>query len=339
MPGHLNVSLPRRRPPRIGSADRGAIIGIDIGGTKCAVLRADGEGKVLRRVAFPTRPDRGPARALSRIAKTIEAMRQGDPDPPRFGISCGGPLDARRGVILSPPNLPGWDEIPIAQFLTDRFGGTATLMNDANAGALAEWRFGVARGCSDVVFFTFGTGLGAGLILGGRLHTGPDDLAGEAGHWRLARSGPSGHGKAGSFEGFCSGGGIQRVARAEAEQALRLRRRVGFCPTRGDLDAIDVGRVAAAARSGDPVARAIFRRCGRRLGEGLSLVIDLLNPEIIVLGGIYGRCVDLLAATARRVVEAETLPAAGRRCRIVPAQLGEEIGDYATIAAATYRAP
>ena len=133
-----------------------------------------------------------------------------DKTPDSIGISCGGPLDSRRGVIMGPPNLPGWDDVYIVRQIENHYGVQAHLQNDANACAVAEWKFGAGRGKQNVVFMTFGTGLGAGLILDGKLYSGTNDNAGELGHIRLDRFGPVGFGKAGSFEGFCSG---RRIAR------------------------------------------------------------------------------------------------------------------------------
>jgi glucokinase len=171
------------------------IIGLDIGGTKCAVALADDDGVPRQIARIPTG---APGRTLDALFTAIEQAGPGD--APVFGVSCGSPLDARTGVILSPPNLPGWDDVPIVPQLVARFGGEAHLMNDANAGALAEWMHGAAKGCRDVVFLTFGTGMGAGLILGGHLYEGASGDAGEVGHMRLAEDGPVGYGKAGSFE-------------------------------------------------------------------------------------------------------------------------------------------
>ena len=132
-----------------------------------------------------------------------------------LGISCGGPLNSKTGRVLSPPNLFGWDDIPIVEMMEARYGIPTALQNDANACALAEWRFGAARGFENVIFCTFGTGMGAGLILNGRLYEGTTGMAGEIGHLRLSEHGPVGFGKEGSFEGFCSGGGIAQFAKSQ----------------------------------------------------------------------------------------------------------------------------
>ena len=170
-----------------------AFIGIDIGGTKCAVVKGDLNG-ITDKISFATEGCEG---TLARIFDAVESLLPAT----AIGISCGGPLDDRRGVILSPPNLPGWDEVYITDMLRDRFSIPAYLCNDANACALAEWKFGAGRGSRNMIFLTFGTGLGAGLILDGRLYSGTSGMAGEVGHVRLDDDGPVGFGKRGSFEG------------------------------------------------------------------------------------------------------------------------------------------
>jgi glucokinase len=205
-------------------------------------------------------------------------------------------------------------------------------MNDANAGALAEWKHGAAIGCRNVVFLTFGTGMGAGIILDNRLYEGTSGYAGEVGHVRLAASGPVGYGKAGSFEGLCSGGGIGRLAQAKARE---LGGRVAFNP--GSIEDITARDVAQAAERGDPVATELLSTVGWYLGLGLSFLIDILNPQIIVMGGIFGRCDKFLEPTMRQALQEESLPRPLRDCRIVPAALGEDIGNYAAVAVARYR--
>jgi glucokinase len=183
-------------------------IGIDIGGTKCAVSIPDGPTRVREVARWATTEVHA---TLARIYAEVAKLQ---PTPATvLGVSCGGPLDATQGLILSPPNLPGWDRIAICAELTARFGCRAFLMNDANACALAEWQFGAGRGCRNMVFLTMGTGMGSGLILDGRLFEGTNGNAGEVGHLRLAPDGPLGYNKKGSFEGFCSGGGIAQLAR------------------------------------------------------------------------------------------------------------------------------
>ena len=291
------------------------IIGVDIGGTKCTIVRADCDGnpQEQRRLVTTTVHE-----TLEGIYSAIEVLQPGE--KPVFGIACGGPLDATHGVVLSPPNLPDWNHVEIVSELTRRFGGQAFLMNDANACALAEWQFGAGRGAKNVVFLTYGTGMGAGLILDGRLYEGTSGDAGEVGHIRLAPDGPVGYGKAGSFEGFCSGSGLARLA------AGRI---LGHpSPNAKEL--------AELADGGNPDALAIWEESSRRLGQALAVIVDVINPEVIILGSIFARSGRLLEKGMREVLEKEALPSALKACRIVPAELGENTGIMSAIAVAKY---
>ena len=304
------------------------IIGLDIGGTKCALSVPDGADRVREVVRFATTDVHG---TLDRFFLEIAKLKPGPATV--FGVSCGGPLDSATGLILSPPNLPGWDRIAICALLTERFGGRAYLMNDANACALAEWQFGAGRGCQSMLFLTMGTGMGAGLILDGHLYEGVTGNAGEVGHLRLAADGPVGFGKAGSFEGFCSGGGIAQLARrrvAEFSGASVLKK----IPA-DQLTARDLGTAAVA---GDALALALWREVGERLGQALALFIDVLNPQRIVIGSIYQRCERFMAPAVQAVIAREALPDSARDCAVVPAQLGDELGSCAAVAIARYRA-
>ena len=302
-------------------------IGVDIGGTKCAVALGDADGNVLRKVRFATDACQ---ETLDRITDAVLEMGKAD----SIGISCGGPLDSARGVICSPPNLPGWDEIPIVAYLSEKSGIPAYLCNDANACALAEWLYGAGKGCRNMIFLTFGTGMGAGLILDGKLYAGTSDMAGEIGHLRLSPYGPVGYGKIGSFEGFCSGGGLKQLGQMRAIQALKEGRHPLYCKTEAELPTVTAKTVADAADSGDADAIEVYRYCGEQLGRGLSILIDLFNPEAIVTGSIFTRSENLLRAEAERIIREEALPMSAAVCSIRTAQLGNAIGDYAAIAVA-----
>lgn len=309
-------------------------IGIDIGGTKCAaslgLSEREGEIKILRREEFKT--EGAPTAVLEKIAVICRRFLSEHEDEVfgGIGISCGGPLDAKRGIIMSPPNLPGWDNIHVVDFFEDRFGLPAKLQNDANACAVAEWLFGAGRGYENIIFLTFGTGLGAGLILDGKLYSGSCDSAGEIGHVRLRPDGPVGFGKAGSCEGFCSGGGLAQMGRVVASKTDNS----ALLKKAGSIENINAKLICDLAREGDADCREIMKECGERLGETLSILIDLLNPQRIILGGIYMRAADLIEPHMMAVMKWECLPEALSVCRIVPAGLGENIGDYAALALA-----
>ena len=313
------------------------LVGVDIGGTKCAVTIGcpkNGDLDIKDKASFPTTDVDGTIRNIIETIKMVLGRnRLTDKDIQAIGISCGGPLDSSSGVIMSPPNLPGWDNIPIVDILSEEFGVKTAVHNDANACALAEWKFGAGKGTRNMVFMTFGTGLGAGLIINGKLYTGTNDNAGELGHIRLEPFGPVGYGKAGSFEGFCSGSGIEQLARDLAKERMQMGGKVSWCPD-GDLSGLTAKKVAEALREGDPLAKKVYEISARHLGAGLSLVIDILNPEMIVIGSIYARNEDVFKPLMEEVIGKEALPLASKVCKIVPAALGEAVGDYAALSIA-----
>ena len=292
-------------------------IGFDIGGTKCAVSvgrTTKSTLEILDRAEVKT--SSSPHTTLRELASSLERFLRKYPVE-AGGISCGGPLDSNRGIILTPPNLTGWHGFEIVKYIEDRYKIKTRLQNDANAGALAEWRFGAGRGTKNMIFLTLGTGLGAGLILNGRLYGGTNDNAGEVGHIRLAENGPVGFGKAGSFEGFCSGGGIAKLAEEM-----------------GGKEDLTTKQLGDAAMEGDAFAKSVFERSGRMLGRGLSILIDILNPEKIILGGVYMRAGKLLIPAMREEIQKESLALSADICEIVSAELRENIGDYAALTVA-----
>lgn len=299
------------------------LFGFDIGGTKCAVLLAQmKEGNIQFLERFEVKTERSWEKILDILVQEAKKMAEKyhlrigtEGDVVRAGVSCGGPLSTDRKMILSPPNLPGWDNVPIIEYLEKGLSIPVKMENDADAGALAEWKFGAGKGCENMIFLTFGTGLGAGLILNGTLYRGSTGNAGEVGHVRMEPEGPAGYGKEGSLEGFCSGGGISRLAEHHGMSG-------------------NAGELAQRAKSGDEMAKKIYERSGEVFGRGLAMLIDILNPERIVVGSVYARSHELLEDTMYRELKKEALPQSLAACRIIPASLGEKIGDYAAIAAA-----
>ncbi len=316
-------------------------LGFDIGGTKCAVVLGVYEDDVMTiadKKSFPNETEKGWEYSVNNIFSSafdlLEKNSIRKDDIKSIGISCGGPLDSKQGVIMSPPNLPGWDNVPITEMCEEKFGVSTYLQNDANACAVAEWKFGAAKGTENAVFLTFGTGMGAGLILNGRLYEGTNGMAGEIGHIRMENNGPVGYGKEGSFEGFCSGGGIAQMAKTMVLESLQKGEKPSFCESIDALDSVTAKTVAEAAKNGNALAIKIYEKCGIYLGRGLSVLIDILNPEVIVIGSIYERSSELLKKTMQKTIESEALCVSASVCRVVPAILGDSIGDYAALAIA-----
>ncbi|MEK3910140.1 ROK family protein [Paenibacillus sp. FSL H7-0331] len=321
------------------------LAGIDIGGTKCAVSlgvmgdRADQQIEIIAKRRFATLlgAEANIVRLLSELEELLAEAGQADAEHGQLeaiGISCGGPLNSKAGLILSPPNLPDWSRVDIVTPFRERFAVPVGLQNDANACALAEWKWGAGQGSRNMIFLTFGTGMGAGLILDGRLYSGTSDMAGEVGHMRLSPTGPVGYGKAGSFEGFCSGGGIAELGRMEAARLFKEGRTPSFCAEPGAIPAITAEAIGEAAQRGEADAVEIFQTVARQLGRGLAILVDILNPEVIVIGSIYGRQLPLLERVVQEELQREALSHSLSVCRILPAGLKEQVGDYAGLSVA-----
>lgn len=282
-------------------------IGIDIGGTKCAVVRGEGSN-IAAKIRFETT---NVTETLERIFDAVEKLMTDEVKA--VGISCGGPLDSRIGVIQSPPNLPGWDDIHITDMVKERFGVNAYLCNDADACALAEWKCGAGQGTQNMIFLTFGTGLGAGLILNGKLYSGTCGMAGEIGHVSLYDPTPDAHigyNKRGAVEGYCSGGGIAQYGKGTAKE-------LGIRAEQGDKEAVEV-----------------YEKVGEDLGKTLAILVDLLNPEAIVIGSIFARSKEFIEPSMNKKLSELALWQSVKTCKVVPAALGESIGDIAALCVA-----
>ena len=290
-------------------------IGIDIGGTKTAISAGNSTGDILEKKSFPT--DKDLNAALETIFNECGALmlKYGDKCT-ALGISCGGPLDSGKGLIQSPPNLPGWDNVPIIERLEKRFSLPAFIENDANACALAEWRYGAGQGCQNMVFLTFGTGFGAGLILDGKLYRGANGLSGEVGHIRMSEEGPLGYGKRGSLEGWCSGNGLSEA----------------YFDLYGDR--ISGGEVCIRAEHGDEKAGKVIEKSAFMLGRFLATLIDIINPDRIVIGSIFARSEALFRSSIEEIIHKECLPQTASACSVHPSALGERLGDIAALSVA-----
>jgi len=284
-------------------------IGVDVGGTKIGVSRFDvSTSTVVEVERFPTGIKCNPVDAIDRVVGIarvwIDKTRN---HPEAIGVSVGGMYDIHSGCMRHAPHLPLWDGFPIVSSLNESLKVPVFGENDANSCALAEWRFGAGRGCDDLIFLTFGTGLGAGLILNGRLYRGGTGLAGEVGGIRVSDRGPPLREKPGCLEGFASGAGIAWLARdrLREKQSPLLPQE----PTAKDI--------AEAARQGDPFSLSVLKECGHKLGQGLAILLDILNPERIILGSIYSRCETLLRSSLEEVILKEARPEIRKACKII----------------------
>ena len=306
-------------------------LGFDIGGTKTALSLGEIKDKdinILFRQETPT--NSSPNKTLKTLLEKALELRN-EYQVSSVGISCGGPLDEKNGIILTTPNLPGWHGFEIVQYIKDYLGLPTKMINDANACALAEYYFGAGKGTQNMIFITCGTGFGAGLILDGKLYAGTNGNAGEIGHVRIDKKGPLAYGKNGSVESYCSGAGITKVAK---EMALKQKEIPACVINMGGVDKITTKQLADAAHSGDLFAKKVFSKCGAMLGKTLAILVDLFNPEMIVVGGVYMRSSDLLIRSMKKWLRKEALSESLKVCQVLPAKLSEKIGDYAAISVA-----
>lgn len=312
------------------SSDLESYAGIDIGGTKIAVCLGRADGTVEFRDELPCARDAQPAALLDEALVRLRAHDARDIGAARaLGVACPGPFAADAQRFLDPPNMPAWHGFDLGAYLASKTALPFLAKNDANALALAEHRWGAGRNVRSLVFFTMSTGFGAGLVLDGRLYEGRSGFAGEVGHLRLSDEGPTGFGKHGSVEGCLSGPGIAQQAAAErllAEQS-------GEATLLHDAELLDAQALCRAAAAGDAAALRVTGRVARRLGQLMSVLVDILEPELFVVGTIGRAWPELFLEPARAVVEREALAVSCRDLRIEASAL-EDHGSQSALALA-----
>jgi len=270
----------------------GLVLGVDIGGTKIAAGLVDRGGKILKQIRRPMVANSTAEAGLDAVISAIDemsALTSADGGFQSIGICAPGPLDPRTGVILNPPNVPCWRNFPLAQRLTEKYGQQVKVDKDANAAALAETRWGAARGYHYVFYVTLGTGIGTGLVLDGKIYRGNTGAAGEGGHMTIDYRGPiCACGKPGCIEILAAGPAIGARARAKiAAQPSRAATILQFA--KGDPTAVASEQVAQAYAAGDPLAREVLEETVELLTAWLSNIVDLLDPDILVIGGGVAR--------------------------------------------------
>ncbi len=303
------------------------VLAVDLGGTQIRAALITPDRTVHCRRAVPTRDEDGVSTVVDRIAEMASAVRDqaaaaGLPPPIGVGISSPGPLDRRRGIVLDPPNLQGWKDVPIAQHVEPAVGVPTLLERDTNVAIMAEWRYGAARGTKDAVYVTVSTGVGGGVLMDGRPMLGHDGLAGEVGHLVVELDGPAcGCGGIGHVEAIASGTAIGREGRRLlAEDASPELARLA-----ADGTAVDARLVSLAAAAGDAATQAVLERAWVAIGALCASLVNLLTPEVIVIGGGIAEHQPRLFDVARREMARRTLPDFGARVRIEPAALGGDV--------------
>ncbi|HUU59509.1 MAG TPA: ROK family protein [Phycisphaerae bacterium] len=298
-------------------------LGWDVGGTKSAAVVGASDGTILDRAEWPSIAANGPDPMIREFLSRARAMLDDHPVVRGAGVSIGGPLNPLTGVILSPPHLPGWDNVALAEILRRELDLPVAVEHDAAACLLAEWLWGAARGCSHAVYLTCGTGCGAGILVANQILRGPDGQTPEAGHIRIAPDGPVMFGKPGSAEAFGSGEGVGRLAHHMFPEAFR--------------EPADPKTLVELARSGDERARAVLAESARRTGQFCALLADIFSPQVILLGSLARYFGKDWVGGIENEFRKEALPINSRHTRIVPAALGEKLQDLSAIAPCVHR--
>lgn len=305
-------------------------IAIDLGGTQLRVAIVQG-AKILAKVRIPTGDDSYPERTVDRMCRCIDQVLQmADVKLEQvagLGICVAGPLDSRTGVVFAPPNLAGWDHVPLRDMLQKHYPGLAIFLeNDANAASLGEYMFGAGKGCKDMVYMTVSTGIGGGVICNGQLVVGTSGTAAELGHMTIDKDGPLCNcGNTGCLESIASGTAITRRAR-EAITAGKYFVDPPALSLADQLPYAEPQAVARAAREGLPAAREIIRDAAQGLGIGIVNVIHVFNPEKIILGGGLLQIGELLIDPALQLVQERTMKVPYQAVDIVYAELGDDTG-------------
>lgn len=302
------------------------ILAIDLGGTQIRAAHVSPDLTVACRRAEETRDEEGVEAVIDRICSYAQAVRDdarraGLPDPAGIGISSPGPLDPWRGIVIAPPNLAGWRDVPLTARVEQGVGLPTFLERDTNAAVIAEWLYGAARRADDAVYVTVSTGIGGGLIVNGRPVIGKDGSAGEIGHITVEIDGPlCGDGMPGHAEAIGSGTAIAREGRALLERGEAPL----LAALAGDAE-VDAELVARAADEGDAACQAVLDRAWTAIGAMCASLVNALNPEVIVLGGSIARHRPELQAVVRREIDRRAFPGPARRVAVEMARFGDDV--------------
>ena len=304
------------------------VLAIDLGGTKIITAIVSNNGQLMAQERCPTLADEGPQSVINRLLAAVDYilnLKHMEPSHlASISIAAAGGIDLERGLVTSSPHLPGWHNVPLRDIVRDRYKVKTFLLNDASAAALGELRFGAGRGINNLILLTVGTGIGGGIIIDGKLYNGPSGSAGEIGHMTIDVNGPPCTcGNIGCLETLVSGTAItrearKRIAQGEGSSLVEM--------VAGKLEAITAEEIGAAARSGDSLALDIINEAATYLGVGMVNLVNIFNPEMIVVGGGMAKLGELLLDPARRVMKERAFQISAQAVRIVPAELGDEAG-------------
>lgn len=304
-------------------------IGIDVGGTNVKIALVDDNGKIIYSNSVPTYAKMGYEYTVNNIKQAIkDLMKETNTTPSDIegiGFDFPGQVDCKTGVVKLAPNIPGWVNVPIAQMIEDEFHIPTRIDNDVRCAALGELKLGAGRGCENFICITVGTGIGSGIVINGKVVRGATNAAGELGHIKLQMNGGPicGCGDTGCLEAFASGPAIVAMAQEYIKGGKSTKFREMAAVEGGEITPY---MVAKAAEEGDPVAKRIFEIVGEYIGIGLTSVINLLNPERVIIGGGVAESGELLLGPIRKTIKERAMVVAGNAVEIVPAQLGNSAG-------------
>jgi glucokinase len=311
------------------------VIAVDIGGTKIMGALFSGDGRMLAIKVLPTLAQEGVEPAIERLCSMINEILSGNNiSPSQLGAICvasAGAVDTVRGVVeTASPHLPGWTDVALADIVEKQTGVATYLINDANAAALGEQRYGVGKGIKNLVLLTLGTGIGGGIIIDGKLYLGTHTTAGELGHMTVAANGPGcGCGNIGCLEVFASGKAIADNAR---ERVRNGEKSSLVSSADGKLDKITSEMVGKAAQSGDKLSQDVIAKAAYYLGVGLVNIVNAFDPEMVIIGGGMSALGDMLIGPGRRMVEAQAFSKSARKTPVVIGQFGDKAGVYGAAA-------
>ena len=307
------------------------IVGVDLGGTKIDAVFSDSCGNISKRELKETHASEGPNAVIKRIVDAVKAVSS-DNKIAAVGIGAAGIIDVETGLITTSPNLPGWRNIKLKQILERELGVQVFVDNDATVAALAEHKFGIAVGCDHFVCVTLGTGIGGGIVTNGQIYRGISGGAGEIGHMTIDINGPMcGCGRKGCWEALASGTAIEREAKAKIAEGVKTS-----IPryAKGSDGRISAKAVYLAAQDGDKLAGELIERLGFYVGVGLANLINIFNPQLVVISGGVSRMGEMLLEPARKTVRERAFELSAKAARVEVSSLGYDAGPLGAVALA-----
>ncbi len=306
------------------------VLAIDLGGTKIIAAIISDNRQIIAKERCPTLANEGLQPVIDRLLLATDHLLNVQSIEPSqldsISIAAAGAIDSKKGLITLSPNLPGWNNIPLRDIVQDKYRVKTFLINDASAAALGEYHFGAGRGTNNIVLLTVGTGIGGGIIINGELYAGSSGSAGEIGHMTIDVNGlKDGCGNIGCLETLASGTAvareaIRRISHGEKSSLVEI--------VKGKIEDITGEKVGVAAQGGDPLAVEVIHKAATYLGVGMVNLVNIFNPEMIIVGGGMAKLGDLLLNPARQVVKERAFPVSAQAVHIVAAQLGDEAGVY-----------